>query len=59
MDSDEAMKTVLRNSLKRTRETLMWKLEGLSERELRWPRTPTGFNLLGVVKHMANVAHRN
>src|SRR5690625_7668527 len=55
MDSDEAMKTVLRNSLKRTRETLMWKLEGLSERELRWPRTPTGFNLLGVVKHMANV----
>lgn len=55
MGSDEAMKTVLRASLQRARDTLMWKLEGLSERELRWPRTPTGFNLLGVVKHMANV----
>src|SRR5699024_10741014 len=55
MDSEEAMKTVLRNSLKRTRETLRWKHERLSERELRGPRTPTRFNLLGVVKHMANV----
>jgi uncharacterized damage-inducible protein DinB len=37
------------------REALLWKLEGLSERELRWPRTPTGTNLLGLAKHCLNV----
>ncbi|MEV0840072.1 DinB family protein [Actinocatenispora sera] len=29
----------------------MGKLDGLSERDLRLPRTPTGANLLGIVKH--------
>jgi uncharacterized damage-inducible protein DinB len=33
----------------------LWKLDGLSERDLRMPRTPTGTNLLGIVKHVANV----
>jgi len=34
---------------------LLWKLDGLSNRDLRMPRTPTGTNLIGIVKHMANV----
>ena len=33
----------------------MWKLEGLSEYDIRRPLTPTGTNLLGVVKHVASV----
>ncbi|MBK8460940.1 MAG: DinB family protein [Micropruina sp.] len=33
----------------------MWKLEGLSEYQLRRPMTPTGTNLLGLVKHLASV----
>jgi hypothetical protein len=35
------------------RESLIWKLDGLSEREARLPRTPTGVSLLGIVKHCA------
>jgi uncharacterized damage-inducible protein DinB len=48
-------KAVLLRYLRASREALLWKLEGLPERELRLPRTPTGTNLLGIVKHMANV----
>jgi uncharacterized damage-inducible protein DinB len=48
-------KTVLLQYLQRPRDTLLWKLEGLSEREARMPRTPTGNSLLGVVKHCLNV----
>ncbi len=33
----------------------MWKLEGLSEYDARRPLTPTGTNLLGLVKHVAGV----
>ena len=31
--------------------TLVWKLDGLSEYDMRRPLTPTGTNLLGLVKH--------
>jgi hypothetical protein len=48
-------KTALHTSLRESREALLWKLEGLTEREARLPRTPTGNNLLGVVKHCLNV----
>lgn len=44
-------KDVLKNYLQGARDTLLWKCDGLSERELRLPRTPTGLNLLGIVKH--------
>lgn len=44
-------KTVLKSYLQGARDTLVWKLEGLPEREQRLPRTPTGLNLLGIVKH--------
>jgi hypothetical protein len=37
------------------REALLWKLEGLSEYDMRRPMTPTGTNVLGVVKHLAGV----
>jgi len=48
-------KSALRRYLQSNRDALLWKLDGLSERDLRLPRTPTGTNLIGVVKHMANV----
>jgi uncharacterized damage-inducible protein DinB len=48
-------KSALRHYLQADRDALLWKLDGLSERDLRMPRTPTGTNLLGIVKHMANV----
>ncbi|RLK61293.1 uncharacterized protein DUF664 [Actinokineospora cianjurensis] len=35
------------------REALLWKLEGLSEYDIRRPLTQTGTNLLGLVKHVA------
>jgi hypothetical protein len=40
-------KTVLRHYLQLTRDSLIWKLDGLGERDARLPRTPTGNNLLG------------
>ncbi|MFE0421501.1 DinB family protein [Streptomyces sp. NPDC058953] len=41
--------------LRSAREALLWKLEGLSEYDVRRPMTPTGTNLLGLVKHAATV----
>ena len=49
-----APKDVLKVYLQGARDVLVWKLDGLSERELRRPRTPTGTNLLGLVKHALN-----
>jgi hypothetical protein len=48
-------KSMLKRYLQTHRDALVWKLDGLSERELRLPRTPTGVNLLGLIKHVANV----
>jgi uncharacterized damage-inducible protein DinB len=48
-------KTVLRNYLQTGREALLWKLEGLSEYDMRRPMVATGTNLLGIVKHVASV----
>lgn len=48
-------KPALQDYLQSSREALLWKLDGLDERTLRLPRTPTGTNLIGIVKHMANV----
>ncbi|MCP3990297.1 MAG: DinB family protein [Actinomycetia bacterium] len=42
-------------SLGALNEEVLAKLEGLSEYELRRPLTPTGTNLLGIVKHLASV----
>lgn len=48
-------KQILHDGLRRQRAALLQKLEGLSERDVRLPRTPTGTNLLGLVKHAAVV----
>ena len=37
------------------RDALLWKLDGLSEYDVRRPMVPTGTNLLGLVKHVAGV----
>jgi uncharacterized damage-inducible protein DinB len=41
--------------LRKHRAVLLAKLDGLAERQVRWPLTPTGTNLLGLVKHVASV----
>jgi hypothetical protein len=46
---------VLLRYLRTAREALLWKLDGLSEYDVRRPMTPTGTNLLGLVKHVASV----
>ena len=48
-------KEILHQGLRRQRDALFAKLDGLPEREVRLPRTPTGTNLLGLVKHAAVV----
>lgn len=48
-------KEVLKTYLQTQRDAMLWKLDGLGERELRWPMTPTGTNLLGLVKHVASM----
>jgi uncharacterized damage-inducible protein DinB len=51
----EGTKAELYRYLKNGRASLVWKLEGLSEYDVRRPMTPTGTNLLGIVKHVASV----
>jgi uncharacterized damage-inducible protein DinB len=48
-------KADLQHYLQQAREALLWKLDGLGEYDLRRPLTPTGTNLLGLVKHVASV----
>jgi len=49
-----AFKSDLHGYLRDARETLVWKLDGLGEYDLRRPMTPTGTNLLGLLKHSAS-----
>ena len=46
-------KTDLLAYLQEARDAVLWKLDGLSEYDIRRPLTPTGTNLLGLVKHLA------
>jgi uncharacterized damage-inducible protein DinB len=48
-------KSELHRYLREARQTVLWKLDGLSEYDVRRPMTPTGTNLLGLVKHLASV----
>ena len=48
-------KADLRRYLQAGRDALVWKLDGLSEYDIRRPLVPTGTNLLGLVKHVASV----
>ena len=49
------IKEHLQRYLQVGRDALLWKLDGLSEYDVRRPLTPTGTNLLGLVEHMAGV----
>ena len=48
-------KDVLLKYLRAARDAVLWKTEGLSERELRLPRTATGTSLIGIMKHCLNI----
>ena len=54
MDDSQAKADLLRY-LQEARDALVWKLDGLSEYDIRRPMTPTGTNLLGLLKHLAAV----
>jgi hypothetical protein len=48
-------KADLHEYLLSARKALLWKLDGVSEYDLRRPLVPSGTNLLGVIKHLACV----
>jgi uncharacterized damage-inducible protein DinB len=48
-------KESLQVALNRHRDAILWKLEGLSDEDLRRPLVPSGTSLLGLVKHLAYV----
>jgi uncharacterized damage-inducible protein DinB len=53
--SGPSAKSDLQLYLQRARDAVLWKLDGLSEYDVRRPLVPTGTNLLGLVKHLAAV----
>ena len=48
-------KADLLSALQDARGAVTWKLDGLSEYDVRRPLVPSGTNLLGLVKHLATV----
>ena len=50
---DDFAKDYLHNDLREIRETMLWKLDGVSAYDARRPLTLTGTNLLGLVKHLS------
>jgi uncharacterized damage-inducible protein DinB len=50
-------KSLLEAFLNFHRDTLLWKISGLTDEELRKVWTPSGMSLLGLVKHLAFVEH--
>lgn len=53
--ADGEVKTWFQEYLRSMHRALLYKLDDLGERDARWPMTPTGTNVLGVVKHVASV----
>jgi uncharacterized damage-inducible protein DinB len=53
--TETEQKADLHRYLRAAREALLWKLDGLSDYDIRRPMTPTGTNLLGLVKHLTRV----
>src|SRR3954451_14120546 len=49
----ESAKQTLQRYLQIGRDAMLWKLDGLSEYDVRRPLTMTGTNLLGLVKHLS------
>jgi Protein of unknown function (DUF664) len=52
-----AEKESLKVALDRHRDAILWKLEGLSDTDLRKVMVPSGTSLLGLVKHLAAVEY--
>jgi hypothetical protein len=52
------IKHELHRKLREARAAVLSKVEGVGEYDLRRPMTPTGTNLLGLVKHLASVEYR-
>jgi hypothetical protein len=50
---DEFAKEYLHDDMRWIRKAVLSKLDGLSEYDIRRPLTPTGTNLLGLIKHLA------
>lgn len=51
-------KESLHISLDRHRDVVVWKLESLTDEQLRWPVTPSGTGLAdSLVKHLAGVEY--
>ncbi len=53
--ADADPKETLHDYLRSARASMLWKLDGLSDYDVRRPLTPTGTNLLGLVKHLSIV----
>ena len=49
------LKADLREYLRTVREVMLWKLDGLTEYDVRRPLVPTGTNLLGLVRHVGSI----
>ncbi len=54
---DGGEKESLQAAMDRHRDVVLWKLEGLTDEQLRRPMTPSGTNLLGLVKHLGSVEY--
>lgn len=50
---DDFAKDYLHSDLRDVRATMLWKLDGLGEYDVRRPMTNTGTNLLGLIKHLS------
>jgi hypothetical protein len=49
------LKADLHEYLRTVREVMLWKLDGLTEYDVRRPLVPTGTNLLGLVRHVGSI----
>ena len=52
------IKHELHRKLREARASVLSKMDGVGEYDLRRPMTPTGTNLLGLVKHLGSVEYR-
>ena len=50
-------KESLQISLDRHRDVVLWKIDGVSDADLRRPMTPSGTSMLGLVKHLATMEY--
>lgn len=50
-------KDSLHVGLDRHRDVVLWKVDGLPDEQLRRPTTPSGTNLIGLVKHLGSVEY--